>query len=1429
MRFLRILVVCILAIGQPSPSIAAEAPKSTKGTIPFVESEAPKGLIDQLIVKYEPGVNFANSFGEATGSQILGEINAEPEQSLGFGFRTIKLSENVSIEKANELAKSLQASPLVALAEPNVEMNISDTQTSPPWGLDRIDQPNLPMDSKYNYSMSGSGVEAYIVDTGINYSHVDFAGRINTSKAGALQSIGTAADCNGHGTHVAGTIAGTRYGVAKRATIIPIRTQACDGSGTAAGAISALYYIVEQHQTGVPAIANLSLGGGYSSSLNSAIQAVVNDGVTVVVASGNEARNACNYSPASAPAAITVNASKMVGSTSEDDAEYSNYGSCTDIYAPGSGITSAWIGSSAASATISGTSMASPHVAGVAARILSAYPSASPSTVTSMILGQAKYIDLLPEDPYDAKRMLQVGLETVPGPTTIQSAFDIENSIYVQWNQNTSEAQSHAPISGYTAKAWNAATGGTVLATCIGARWDVSCTIPNLTIGSTYFLEVVASNVLGSAPPSATRLAVQIGQPIKSTGPWVKVSAGRDSTCGITQTTALYCWGIPQTGAGGYSSSDALGEPTLITNLASGVQDVQVGFSSTCAIKDGGDLYCWGANDYGQLGIGSTIQQAVPQKVTFFNKNVSKVAVGGSSVCALSKLGAVYCWGNSYRGRLGISSNVNEVTPVVVSALGSGNKEIVSGESHSCVLTIAGAVKCWGYGEFGTIGNGLNAATNDTPAQVSGLTSGIKAISAGARYSCALTGNDVLVCWGYNYEGQLGLGQGNFTSVYSTPQVSNTSVLTLSSGARTTCFTKSNGAYCQGENYDGALGSGMSSMQLPKSPVAMRVLKLSSGLSQIAVGESHACALLSRGALYCWGSNSFKALGNGTGTSSVFPVITSTPASAPSAPTNVVAAASNSAVNISWGAPEDNGGREITEYQVDVFDANVNGTRIAQKFTGQKSTSFNSLTNGATYWVQISARNALGLGAASSRLAFVPKTVPSAPDSPTLTFGDGSISATWNNPANNGGDAITDYLVAAFPSASSQTPVAACSNSDVNNRSCTLRGLTNGKEYFVAVRAINSAGSSINSGRSSATPNALFAGPLPRPTISGVLAVGKTLTAVPGVWSPAPTFTFQWIRSGVPITGATKNTYVLVAADRGETISVRVFGARAGYLTSTSHSLETSRIQSPFSASPVPIILGNKVFGQTLTAMAGTWSPAPSALSYLWFANGQPIESATGNTLVLTQDLLGKEISVRILGERSDYISTAVSSAKTSPILPATFSQSAIPLVVGNPVIGEELSVNTGIWNAGATFSFIWKRGSIFVSSVATYTLVEADRKAKLTVTVTAAKAGFTPLSKTSLPSAVIEGSFVSSPLPSISGLPAVGKTLTAAPGQWSPAPTLAFQWFRNGVAIVGATRNTYALVAADRGAIIHVRVTGKSLGYLATSKDSLGVQIPQP
>ena len=316
--------------------------------------------------------------------QTVGNPAAESEEAMRGRGGQIRFTYTSAVKgfavtlpeaAAEAFLEAMERNPNVDYVEVDKPITVNQTtQTSATWGLDRSDQRDLPLSGSYTYSTTGLGVHAYVVDTGILASHVDFAGRVLGGYTVINDGYGTT-DCNGHGTHVAGTIGGATWGIAKQVSLVPVRVLGCDGSGTMSGVIAGLDWVAANATR--PAVVNMSLGGGASSSLDAAVANTAAKGIAVVVAAGNSNANACDYSPAREPSAITV------GATASNDARgsYSNFGTCLDLFAPGNSIKSTWYTSTTATNTISGTSMAAPHVAGLAAQFLQSSPAATAAEV----------------------------------------------------------------------------------------------------------------------------------------------------------------------------------------------------------------------------------------------------------------------------------------------------------------------------------------------------------------------------------------------------------------------------------------------------------------------------------------------------------------------------------------------------------------------------------------------------------------------------------------------------------------------------------------------------------------------------------------------------------------------------------------------------------------------------------------------------------------------------------------------------------------------------------------------------------------------------------------------------------------------------------------------------------------------------------------
>ncbi|HSL17740.1 MAG TPA: S8 family serine peptidase [Methylomirabilota bacterium] len=335
---------------------------------------------DQYIVVLKPGVT------ERGGPPVA---MVAQDMALRYGAKRVLHTyehavKGFAVRMPEARAEMLARDPRIAYVEQDGIVRAVGSQSNATWGLDRVDQRELPLNQTYNYNQTGSGVRAYILDTGILISHNDFGGR---ASVGFDAFGGNGIDCNGHGTHVAGTVGGTVYGVAKGVSLVAVRVLDCTGSGTTSGVIAGIDWVTANHVK--PAVANMSLGGGASDTLDAAVQSSIAAGVGYAVAAGNgnragRAQDACGYSPARVPEAMTIGAT----TSSDAKASYSNYGDCVDWFAPGSYITSAWYTSISATNTISGTSMATPHTAGAAALFLETTPGASAQDVRDFLYAE---------------------------------------------------------------------------------------------------------------------------------------------------------------------------------------------------------------------------------------------------------------------------------------------------------------------------------------------------------------------------------------------------------------------------------------------------------------------------------------------------------------------------------------------------------------------------------------------------------------------------------------------------------------------------------------------------------------------------------------------------------------------------------------------------------------------------------------------------------------------------------------------------------------------------------------------------------------------------------------------------------------------------------------------------------------------------------
>jgi subtilisin family serine protease len=1414
---------------QDSSEVATiNEPEGKKGSPELSALETPNdNFAAGLILRFQAGETPVDPSGNVVGSELTEhKLALGPE--LSTDLYSVTFTEPLPGSVAQDISAKLSQHPMIVSAEPDYieEITQEETQSNAPWHLDRIDERSLVLDKTYTNISKGAGVTIYIVDTGVRSTHVEFEGRASTQGFTNIYDGRGTEDCQGHGTHVAATAAGKTYGVAKKAKIVSVRVLDCNGSGTKSQTIQGINWIINTHPAGVPAVANFSLGGGISSEQDQAIRNLVARGITVVVASGNDNDDACRYSPARVSEAITVNNSSI----SDGHNPTSNYGSCTDIYAPGTNIVAAGHTSDTALSTKTGTSMATPVVAGAAAVILSSRKeqglgnTTTPAQVWDLISEQATTKTFRTSDRYgyrlddDAKLLLYAVPKIKPNaPRSVRASLVLVPSRAIaSWSPPSMYFINNA-VSSYTARAWSAQSGGQQLGSCTTS--STSCSITGISSSRPVWVDVRASNSNGSgvtsarvssgaaisAPTSARNLALTTGDSSIAARWSAPTSTGGSPISGYKAEAYL-----DRTGGTPVRSCTTKTTSCTITGLENGTQYFVNVLTTTSATL---------------TSVLSTRLAATP----LINQTLTPTpTISGVARVGNTLIGDPKTWDDGttqdivWRVAGTIQPLPDGQNPLEFQVLPEhvGKKvafEVTSSRDLHKTVTRKSSELLVSYQAQPTFSRpsieGV-AVVGETLVASSGITDeSFTSTFTWKRDGVAIAGSGT----GEQY---------TLTSSDASKKIT-VSVTSSSVGFYTVTRTSAPTAVVTGTfisaptptiRGNAVLGQTLTAVTGSWSPSpALKYQWLRSG--RAVAGQTKATYKL--GSLDLGKQISVRVTGSRSGfgsriltsarTTAVLAPFTSKPTFTISVPTRkAVGSVLTMVPSGSWSpAPSSIG-----------YQWFRNGEPIAERSTSSSYT-LTEADRGALITAEARAVRGNYITAAVLSSAVQPLTgtpMSSAPI-PTISgfpvVGE-SLTATVGTWESTAGVTLENLQLRWF---SGTTLVSSGSDtysvtSDDAGKKITF-SVTGSLESFQTVT------------RTSA-PTAVVTGTFisaPTPTIRGNAVLGQTLTAVTGSWSPSPALQYQWLRSGRAVAGQTKATYKLASIDVGKQISVRVTGSKSGYPSTTLDSESTAVVLNAFTSKPTLTISGptSPTVGSLLKLVtSGSWSPATGiSFGYQWFRNGEPIGEITTSTQYrLTEADIGANVSATLTATRADTESTQVVSKNSVRPIGYSFASSPAPKVSGLAVVGETLRASIDFWDEQVSFDVNWfSNGTLVSSGSDQYRIQKSDHNKRITFSVTGSRENFSTLSRTSAPTAAVTARFSRAPNPTVSGTMKVGNTLTASAGSWSASPAFSYQWLRNNTAIPGAKSKTYKLQPADFGARVSVRVTGNKRGYHTESR----------
>ena len=1021
--------------------------------------------------------------GSQVGDVIPGRYIVQFTSRTASAVAAASLAENISAFFTNsvngfvadlspEEVAGLQANPNVVEIEPDRVVGVDTDQAGAPWGLDRIDQRFNPRDGKYTYTNTGEAVTAYIIDTGILSTHTEFTGRVRSGFTAISDGAGSN-DCHGHGTHVAGTVAGTTYGVAKTAQLVPIRVLSCSGSGSTSGVIAGIEWAITNHVAGTPAVANMSLGGGFSTTLNAAIARAVADGITMVVAAGNDNANACGVSPASAPLAITVGAT---GST-DLRASFSNFGSCVDVFAPGVSITSSYIRSTTDRTSMSGTSMASPHVAGVVALYLQSNPSASPAAVTSTLMAAATPNVVVDPGVASPNRLIYSGSfapapATTPSAPTIATAVPGNASVSLAWTAPVSNGG--AAVSSYLVQY---STNGTTWQSM--GTTATSATISSLTNGIAYSFRVSAINSVGTGTASAVVVATP-ALPGVATAP-------RSLTGSVGRQTAALSWQAPLS-PGGSAITDYTVEASVDAGITWAVLPDAVSILRTASFSG---LTAGTAYQFRVRAINAGGPSVPSNTITLTPLSFNPPSVVRSVTASARLLGAYVYWSTPIDMGGGTLQSFVVDYSIDGGATYSGSVRVSSAWRNTTLTGLVGGVehviRVRAINEYGTspeatvrvtpiplvvpsaprslyVSVNYNAASLywSTPSTNGGtaITGYVAQYStdSGATWNRAATVSASIRS--YAFSGLAGGTSHMFRvtavnavgeSVGSNVVVATPPAPSVASAPRSISgFLSGNTAYLSWSTPASNGGSVVTGYVLESSTDAGATWNTAA--TTTATYRSATITRLSGGVSYSFRVRAVNAVGSSAASN----IVTLQPklVGIPNPPSSVSATVSNTTVNVSWSRVTSSYAT-ISDYIVE-YSVNSSSTwTVWNDGVGTATTaSLTNMTPDVPVSVRIKSVNSYGTSPASATVTVTPRAAATAPSEPlnvTATTGDTRVAVRWSIPSSDGGSAITSYRAVSSPGAFSCT---------TTTNACVVTGLANGVAYTFTVTATNAVGTS---------------------------------------------------------------------------------------------------------------------------------------------------------------------------------------------------------------------------------------------------------------------------------------------------------------------------------------------------------------------------------